>query len=96
MAIIELEYGELAAHENHDLTVTVDGELTLYCNTCMQSVAVADLPTYRATIQLTGTAWVTRPAASEDAMYELCENMMFPGDEDDIEIVVDDISIEED
>lgn len=96
MSVIEVEYGDLAAHIGHHLTVESDGELTLYCKTCAEVILTADLPTYRATIQLTGTAWVTRTAANEDDMMNLVESMDFPGDEDDIEIMVDDIVIEED
>jgi hypothetical protein len=96
MAIIEIEYEELAAHAGHTLTVETDGELTLYCNTCHQVVVTADLPTYRATVRLVGTAYVSRQAASEDDMRDLVESMCFPGDEDDMEIEVDDVDIEED
>lgn len=96
MAIIELESSELINHEAHDLTVEVDDTIKLYCSTCCTTLAEVELPTYRATVRLVGTAWVTRNAVSEDAMMQMVEDMYFPGDADDYEIEVDDIDIEED
>lgn len=95
MSIIEIEYGDLAAHVGHRLTITNDGELTLYCETCSEVILAADLPTYRAKVTLIGTALVTRTAASEYDMEQLVESMDFPGDEDDIDIMVTGIEIEE-
>lgn len=95
MGYIELSYEELEEHEGHDLTVEISDDMSLYCRTCNRSIASIDFPSWTATIRLVGTAYVTRTAANEDAMRQMVEDMYFPGDEDDIEIMVDDIEIEE-